>query len=57
MENTVNEQRQDEEQRQMEALEALWKIAGAGLTKEAEVLAMEAGVGQIWRQQLRARNG
>lgn len=53
----AEDQRHDEEERQRDILEALWEVAGAGLTEEAETLAEEAGVGSIWKQQLRARHG
>lgn len=49
------EQQQDEEQRQQEALQALMEVAAAGLKEQAELLAYEAGVGSIWKQQLQPK--
>ena len=51
------EQQLDDEQRLAETLQALMSVASKGLTKEAELLAYETGVGDIWKQQLRVTNG
>lgn len=51
--NADFQQQLDEEQRQQEALQALMNVASRGLTKEAELLAYECGLGQQWKQQLR----
>lgn len=50
-----DQQRLDEEQRQQEALQALMEIAAAGLREQADLLAYEAGVGNIWKQQFQLK--
>ena len=43
------QQQLDEQQRQEEALQALMAVASKGLTKEAELLAYECGLGPVWK--------
>lgn len=47
------QQMMDEEQRQQEALQALMNVASKGLSKEAELLAYECGLGNVWKQELK----
>ena len=49
------EQQLDDEQRLAETLQALMSVASKGLTKEAELLAYETGVGDIWKQQFQPK--
>lgn len=49
-------QRQDIEQQEQEALQALMTIAAAGYTKEADTLALAAGLWPIWKHPVRVRD-
>lgn len=46
------EQMQDDQERMEHTLQALMNIAAAGLRQEADFLAAECGVWEVWRQQI-----
>ena len=48
------EQQLAEEERQEKTLQALMNIAAAGLKHEADFLAAETGLWQVWKQEIRA---
>ena len=49
------QQRQDDEEREMRALQALMDVAAAGLHEQADVLAIEAGLWARWQQPIKAK--
>lgn len=53
--NHSDQQYLDEQERQQQALQALMDVAAAGLREQAELLAYEAGVGNIWKQQFQLK--
>ena len=44
------QQQQDQDEQEAEALQNLMEVAAAGLTKQAEKLAYQCGLGAVWKQ-------